>query len=375
MDVGEIARDRDAWKRYRAELAGAQPDLRGTNLEEAHLAGDFTGVRFDGAFLKHADLGAAQLDDASFTGARLRRAYLSGDAAAPSEFPRRRVTFQNAQMTDCNLRDADFTDADFTGADLRGAMFEGAVLTNANFTGAMLESARFDNAVLKYTIFAGAHFARTSFTAAHFEWTMLDAVDLTGALDLETVDHRAPSAVTLSTIYRSAGRVPPAFLVGTQQELPESVLITLRDALRTVPRDYRSCFVSYASSDAAFVDKLTMWLRRAGVVVWRDATSLQPGRDFAPDIDRAIVGAERFLVVLSAASLKSDWVLKEIERAVIKKKYDILPIRLDDTVLQDEDRLHLELRGHRHIANFSAWRNSKIFRQEFDLLLAALRRD
>src|SRR5262252_7069513 len=150
---------------------------------------------------------------------------------------------------------------------------------------------------------------------ARFQWTMLDAVDLTGAVDLETVEHVAPSAVTLSTIYRSAGRVPHDFLVGTQQEVPDRVLQTLRDALRTVPREYYSCFVSYASSDTRFVDKLTTQLRREGVVLWRDRSSLRPGSHFAEEIDRAITGAERFLVVLSPASLESDWVLKEIERA------------------------------------------------------------
>ncbi len=279
-------------------------------------------------------------------------------------------------MTDCNLRYADFTDADFTGADLRGARFEGAILTNANFTGARLDEARFDAAQLRRTIFVGSHFFRTSFTRARFEWTMVDAVDLSGAVDLETVEHHAPSAVTLATIYRSGGRVPYAFLVGSQQEVPAEVLTTLRDALRTVPRDYRSCFVSYASTDTPFVDKLTMRLRREGVILWRDRISIQPGADFAKEIERAIGSAERFLIVLSSASLRPDsYVHQEIAWAMAKRRYDILPIRLDDSVLVDDERLDLELRKGRHVANFSAWQDPAAFRRDLNLLLAALRRD
>jgi hypothetical protein len=89
-------------------------------------------------------------------------------------------------------------------------MFEGALLKGANFTGANLFDARFDGAELERAIFSNALLQNTHFGAAALEWTMFDAVDLSGATGLESIVHRAPSAVTLATVYRSRGRIPEA---------------------------------------------------------------------------------------------------------------------------------------------------------------------
>jgi uncharacterized protein YjbI with pentapeptide repeats len=369
----DFARDQEKWAQFRKQQKDVTPDLRGADLGEAYLIGDFSGVLFDGAYMKEASL-PPQLNGASFAGARLRLARFEGNPQVRDEFDRRNTVFRNAHMSDSSMRYANFSGADFFEADLRGAMFEGSLLTGANFTGANLLDARFDGAELGGVIFSGARLQNTNFTRAVLEWTTFDAVDLSGAVGLESVEHRAPSAVTLATVYRSGGRVPEQFLFGTQQDAPEDVLVKLRDTFRTLPFKYWSCFVSYADEDSEFVDHLTARLRRAGVSLWRDRLALRAGEVFEERISQAIRRYDRFLVVLSSYALGSEWVSKEISLALKNKRHDILPIRLDDFVLIDEEEVALELRSQRHVANFSRWTESRAFRDEFKLLLNALRR-
>jgi len=137
----------------------------------------------------------------------------------------------------------------------------------------------------------------------------------TGTLTINggTIDNTSAGAITLATIYRSAGRVPESFLRGTQQDIPEDMLATLRDASTKMPIEYRSCFVSYASKDSEFVDHLTQRLRRARVSLWRDQSSLRSGEPFADRIFESISRYDRFVVVLSKHAVKSKWVAKELE--------------------------------------------------------------
>ena len=108
---------------------------------------------------------------------------------------------------------------------------------------------------------------------------------------------------------------------------------------------------------------------------WRDRVSLRSGDAFEERISQAIARFDKFLVVLSAQSLKSDWVLKEIQHALTRKNYDILPITVDNAVLAKESELPIELRSQSHVADFSTWRKPKDFGEQFKLLLSALERD
>jgi uncharacterized protein YjbI with pentapeptide repeats len=347
--------------------------LSGANLEEAILIGDFSTVCFDRAWLKAASL-PFELGGASFIGADMARAHLEGQADVRDEIDRRHTVFRSAHMTNTCLRHADFTGADFSAADLRGAMFEGSILTDANFSGANLLGAHFDDATLTRAKFSGATIRNTGFARAACEWTVFDAVDLSSAIGLESIEHRAPSQVSLSTLYRSGGRVPDAFLSGTHPDIPEDTLRKLRDSLRALPFEYHSCFISYAHADAPFVDALTDQLRKAGIGFWRDAVSLRVGEPFEVGIAQAIGRFDRFLVVLSAAALQSQWVRKEAELAWNLRREDIVPIRLDDAVLREGDEFWVKLRNGPHIGDFSRWPERRHFRAEIDRLVAALRR-
>jgi uncharacterized protein YjbI with pentapeptide repeats len=369
----EYALDREKWAEFRSRHPRTRPDLRGAELEEARLEGDFSGVRFDGARLKHASM-PFQLNGATFSRANLGLAHLQGQADVRDEIGRRDTIFRDARMTDSTLRNADFTNADFSRADLRGAMFEGSLLTGANFTGANLAGSRFDRAILTQAVFSGADLKRASFGSALCEWTRFDGVDLSSATGLERIEHRGPSSISVATIYRSGGRIPDSFLSGAHPDAADDVLRKLRDSLRSLPFEYYSCFISYDHKDAVFVGQLGARMRRRRIGFWIDSASLRAGERFAERIGEAIGRHDRFVVVLSKASVRSDWVRREVELARVQKADDILPIRLDDTVLAQRDDTWAELASSRHISDFSRWPEPAVFKRQFELLADALRR-
>lgn len=369
-----LLKDPTKWEAFRKDKPSIQPDLSQEDFSEQTFQGDFSGVRFDNCRLKDTWFLTANLYRASFVDADLRLSKLQGAKAHNiSDFNRREATFRRAHMTDSVMGYADFTGADFAGADLRGAQFDGAVLTGANFSSANLAGARFPGAYLGKTVFSGANLRGTDFDGAIAEWTVFDNVDLTGARNLHGIDHRGPSSLSVSTIYRSHGKIPESFLFSAQRDIPEEFLRDLNDVVRKTPFEYRSCFLSYSHGDDTFVDALHTHLKSHGVQCWKDKLNLLPGQNFEDKIIEAIHRYDRFVVVLSARSVRSDWVKKEISIALDRKPYDVLPIRLDKSVAEVVEEWALQLRGSRHIADFSGWNDPELFRHQCDLMLRQLR--
>jgi TIR domain len=81
-------------------------------------------------------------------------------------------------------------------------------------------------------------------------------------------------------------------------------------------------FISHASKDKKFVWELSCAIRQQGYNPWTHDMSIPFGHpDWQNEIFQAIQQANSFVFVLSADSLKSQWCLREIERArEIKKR-------------------------------------------------------
>lgn len=90
-------------------------------------------------------------------------------------------------------------------------------------------------------------------------------------------------------------------------------------------------FISYSNLDAAHAETLQGQLEGLGLKVWRDKTELEAGDPFIPKINAALDQAARVIVLWSQASVRSNWVLGEADKARIRKK--IIPIRIDDCEL------------------------------------------
>jgi hypothetical protein len=79
-------------------------------------------------------------------------------------------------------------------------------------------------------------------------------------------------------------------------------------------------FISYARQDSEFALKLVHDLRTAGVRVWFDRTDIPVGKDWTQAVEAALASCERFLVILSPASVTSKNVLAELNFALDEGK-------------------------------------------------------
>src|SRR5436190_11129189 len=95
-----------------------------------------------------------------------------------------------------------------------------------------------------------------------------------------------------------------------------------------------SIFISHASKDDPFVTELRLALESQKLTVWVDSRELVAGNKLAPEISEAIEQARQFIVVLSPNALKSDWVRKEIQKALEVEQarkdegYRVIPLML-----------------------------------------------
>lgn len=90
-------------------------------------------------------------------------------------------------------------------------------------------------------------------------------------------------------------------------------------------------FLSYAREDAMYADEVAGVLDRLNVKYFRDIKDIEWGKDVEQEVGRALMDAIAVLVVISSASLKSQWVPYEIGYAKALRKR-ILPYLPDKTV-------------------------------------------
>jgi hypothetical protein len=200
--------------------------------------------------------------------------------------------------------------------------------------------------------------------------------DLSGAQGLLTCQHYGPSTIDHRTIQRSQ-RIPRNFLRSCG--LPEAII----DPLLTCHAEV-SCFLSYSTKDQDFADYLYRDLQERGVRCWFAPHSVKGGKKLHEQIDAGIRASDRLLLILSEASMKSEWVQTEIRKArrrEVREKIRLLfPISLvpfqalADWECFDVDTgkdLAIEIREY-FIPDFSAWTAHERYREKLTRLLRDL---
>jgi TolB-like protein len=91
-------------------------------------------------------------------------------------------------------------------------------------------------------------------------------------------------------------------------------------------------FVSYASQDVAVADAIVAALEQNGITCWIAPRDVTPGTLYADGIIRAINDSKAMVLVLSASSIASKRVGKEVERASSKGR-PIVALKVDATPL------------------------------------------
>jgi len=80
-----------------------------------------------------------------------------------------------------------------------------------------------------------------------------------------------------------------------------------------------TAFLSHSSKDAATAERLALDLRANGVDVWYSHWEIRPGDSLRRKIDEGIDGASHFLVLLTPASLNSEWVQTELDAGMVNR--------------------------------------------------------
>jgi len=297
------------------------------------------------------DLSEANLSGADLTGVKLGQGDLRG-----------------AMLNGVTLRAADLYQADLRGAELVGADLRGSDLEQADLTGVDLTETDLTRAGLK----------RVVLTRARLERTVLVDCDLRGASDLESCIHYRSSAMDHRTVFRllSEGEPPIVFLRGCG--LPEA-LIRFYISQSRCPAGYHSCFISYSNVDAPFARRLHADLQEAGVRSWFAPEDIKIGGEIRGSIHEAIKSHEKLLLVLTRQSIESSWVASEVEAALERERQSgttvLVPLRLDDAVLQSDSGWAADIRRTRNVGDFRSWREPPDYARSLQRLLRDLRMD
>jgi hypothetical protein len=350
----------EAWNQWRSkpptvavdliEAALPRTRLSGANLNRANL----TEVNLSGANLSGADLLGANLTGANLTGADLLEANLSG------------ASLGRANLSGANLSGADLRFSDLRWSDLSVSDLSATDLSTANLICVNLSEANLD---------------RTDLTGATVGGTTFANVDLSKVKGLDTVAHHGPSSIGIDTIYQSKGKIPHVFLRGCG--VPENFIEYMASLVGTGIEFY-SLFISYSTNDQVFAERLHADLQAKGVRCWFAPHDMRSGKKVHKQIDEAIRVYDKLLLILSKASMASEWVRTEIaiarKREVEQKREVLFPIGLcpfetirkweyfDSDIGKDSAR---EIREF-HIPDFSNWTNPTDYRKAFDRLLKDL---
>jgi hypothetical protein len=356
-----------------ANLTGA--DLRGANLTGAHLG----GARLTGADLTGAGLGGAGLGSAYLRGAHLRLANLAF------------ADLTGADLTGADLTEADPIGAHFQGADLAGANLRGAHVTRADLTGADLRGADLRGAYLTEADLAGANLTGADLAGSHLGFSILANVDLSGIRNLARVVHAGPTEIGTNTLERTAAGLATQPASQRNEVFDFLRKAGVRDDLLTLvrswignPIEFYSCFISYSHADKEFARLLYDTLQGRGIRCWLDEHQLLPGDNIADAVDRGIRLWDKVLICCSKTALTSWWVDDELEKAFEKerrlqkergKKTElVIPLDLDGFLFKWDDGKAAKLL-ERYAPSFTGWGDTKLFGQQVDQVIKALRSD
>ncbi|HKD07136.1 MAG TPA: toll/interleukin-1 receptor domain-containing protein [Bryobacteraceae bacterium] len=350
----ELVRRPEEWNRWRSNNPELLPDLTSVDLSGV----DLTGINLCMAVLTNADLTEADLSKGLLARARLRGTNLRGANLREAVMPE--ADLVGADLTRASLVSAELIWTNLTGVRLHGADLRNTNLQGVNLSGAAINDAEFGGALLGYTVFAGT--------------------DLRQVKGLDTCRYLEPSILDYGTLARS-GKLPLSFLRGCG--LPDK-LIDYLPSLVDDPIQFYSCFISYSTRDQDFADRLHADLQNNGVRCWFAPHNVQGGKKLHEQIDEAIRFYDKLLLILSEASMESEWVNTEIAKArkreISENRRMLFPVRLVDferlrswecfDVDTGKDSAR-EIREY-YVPDFSSWKNHDAYQGEFAKLLRDL---
>jgi len=374
-----------------ADLNGL--DLTNVNLLDSNLSGAVLNrtnlfraglieVNLNQASLIEADLRETYLEKANLQGANLFRAKLANanlyratlDSANLAEVSIERTSFLGANLSNSDMTKAKFYSTDLSAANLKGVNFQEATLWRVNLSGANLEETIFTETEMIFSVIADVNFGT--------------------AYALDTIQHLGPSYIDIQTLYLSRGSIPEIFLRGcglsdiqievaklhnpilSQDQITE-ITKKIQNTLVGGVVGYHSSYISYASEDQVFAEKIYNDFQEKGVRCWFYPEDMRIGDKIRSTIDRSIQSHDKVLLILSEYSINSNWVEKEVETALEeenKRNQTVLfPIRLDQAIIETNQAWAADIRRTRNIGDFTRWKDQGAYQAAFERLLRDLK--
>ncbi|BAY72553.1 TIR domain-containing protein [Trichormus variabilis] len=129
-------------------------------------------------------------------------------------------------------------------------------------------------------------------------------------------------------------------------------------------------FLSYSENERLFMEKIAKILMRESFTVWTNKTDIQSGADFTESINRGIEEADNVVLLLSTASLQSEYCQMELSYAFSLKKR-IIPLLIEPV---DIEQIPVELSILQFI-DFTDQEEQGKESADTDRLINVLRRD
>lgn len=127
-------------------------------------------------------------------------------------------------------------------------------------------------------------------------------------------------------------------------------------------------FISYSSKNQCSADALKNLFNNNGIDTWMAPGDIPAGSSYMKEINLALKNCSCLVLLLSEAAQNSQWVLKEVERAISYNK-TIIPIRIEDMILNDD--FEFALGSYHVVAIQKIDRNSEETKRILDSVAAA----
>ena len=90
-------------------------------------------------------------------------------------------------------------------------------------------------------------------------------------------------------------------------------------------------FISHSQRDRKLAAELATQLKAAGFEPWNSESELFPGDNWALATGKALEKSDAMVVLVSRESMKSEWVRREIDFALVSQRYDgrLIPVILE----------------------------------------------
>ena len=368
---------------------------------------DFSGTSWTNVSFGQASLVECNLERAVFDGCILALADFSRSNLRESRFHKCnaiRCSFQECDLTDADFEPSALAEADFFKADLTRAN-----LSNCNAGESFLMQAKLVETKLSLTVFTGAVFGATTIKNVHLLTTELSDIQhaLPSYIDGATIDNVRDDLLTarlLGQATEEAGRSKIGvdklaeierqinkIMAGIRQFLlragsSKDDLERIDAVTPSLAEDFASVFISYSSRDEEFARYLYNQLTLYGISVWFAPNSMRGGKKIHEQVERAIGDQDKLILVLSDASLKSNWVSTEIitafsreERQAPQVFYPIRIVEFDTirawTLFDADSGLDIAKRVREYyIPDFSEWENPLNIAEQLSRLVEDLRR-